>query len=144
MHTAAIERLGERVEALRGRVYGASEFSALMQSRTMNESARGAYVVPMALRGGQARAAAGAFIQDVDELIAVVIVVPATGPRDTRALGTIEDLINAVIAALAGWRPADAPGVLRLVQGRMINVNAGVLVYHLDFAAANQLRIDPR
>ena len=143
MLAPVIERLTSRVAALQGRVKGAAELSRLLASNAIRETDRGAYVLPMALRGGQARAATGAFVQEVEELIAVVLVTPSEDPRGARALTTIDTQIDAVIAALAGWCPPDMPGPLRLVQGRMINIGAGALVYHLDFATTTQLRINP-
>lgn len=143
MLDAAIARIGARVSALAGRLHGAADFARLMASNDIRSMQSGAYVLSMSLRGGQARAATGAFIQDVEEGLSVVLVQRSEDPRALRALDTIDAQRDAVIAALLGWVPAGAPGPMRLVQGRMLNVGAGLLVFQIDFAVSTQLRINP-
>lgn len=138
-----IARIEARVPALTGRVQGAAELAALLRSNTLRDARGGAYVVPLSLRGGAARAATAAFVQDFDEVVAVVLVVPSGAPTGTRALGSVDVLSEAVLEALAGWKPDGAIGPLRLARAGMLNVGAGVLVYQIDFNVARQLRIAP-
>lgn len=144
MLAEAIARISDRVPALAGRLFGAAEFARLMATNDIRGMQGGAYVLPATLRGGAARAVSGAFVQDVEEGLSIVLVERSDDARGTRALTAIDALRDAVIAALAGWVPPGSPGPMRLVQGRMINVGAGLLVFQIDVAAATQLRIDPR
>ncbi|WP_370269239.1 hypothetical protein [Nioella sp.] len=144
MLSAAIERIEARVPALAARVRGAAEFSALLASNRIGEVRAGAYVLTLSLAGGPARAAAGAFVQDVEEGLTVVLTMRAEDPLGGAGKDWIATQRDAVIAALAGWVPAGSPGPMRLKRGQMLNVARGLLVYQLDFAAASQLRIDPR
>ncbi|MEZ5752856.1 MAG: hypothetical protein R3D60_13130 [Paracoccaceae bacterium] len=138
-----IDRIAARVPALNGRIEGAAEFSALVASNDLGRVRQGAYVLAMSLRGGQARAATGAFIQDIEEGVSVVLTQRAENPLDATGRVWIETQRDAVIAAIAGWVPNGSPAPMRLVQGRMLNVARGVLVYQLDFSLATQLRINP-
>jgi hypothetical protein len=45
-----------------------------------------------------------------------------------------------VLAALGGFDPAEAIGVLRLQRGELVSLNAGAVIYQLDFAILTQLR----
>jgi len=143
MLAAAITRIEARVSSLAGRIYGAADFARLMATNDIRSIQGGAYVLSMSLRGGQARAATGAFVQDVEEGLSIVLVQRSEDPRAIQALATIEAQRDAVIAGLLGWAPHGEPGPMRLSQGRMINVGAGLLVFQIDFAVATQLRINP-
>jgi len=57
------------------------------------------------------------------------------------ALTPLDALIRAVIAALAGWGPAGATGVFRLARGQIANMNAGTIVYQLEFTLPDHVRI---
>ncbi|MFD1914116.1 Gp37 family protein [Halodurantibacterium flavum] len=143
MIEAVVQRLDARVPQLRGRVKGAADFARLMASNTFRDAQGGAYVLPMSLRGGAPQAATGAFVQPLDETLTVVLVRPSVDPRGPREPGELSQLIESVMEALAGFRPPHVPGPLRVTQGRMLNVGAGVLVYQLDFAVTRHLRISP-
>ena len=53
----------------------------------------------------------------------------------------LDELIHAVLLAVAGWGPDEAVGVFELARGSLIHNRDGVLVYQLDFAIDDQLRI---
>lgn len=144
MEAATIQRIEERVTALAGLTKGAADFSALVKSRDPNRVRRGAYVIALALTGGAARAVTGAFVQDIEENLSVVLTQRAEDPTGGAGRDWIVTQRDAVIAAIVGWVPEGSPGPLRLRRGQLINVADGVLVYQLDFSAASQLRIDPR
>jgi hypothetical protein len=144
MLDAAIERIEARVPDLLGKVRGAAEFSALVASNDIGQVRNGAYVLAMSLAGGQARAATGAFVQDLEEGLSVILTQRAEDPLGGTGKDWIITQRDAVIAALAGWVPTGSPGPMRLRRGQMLNVARGLLVYQLDLAVANQLRIDPR
>jgi hypothetical protein len=143
MLEAAATRIATRVPALAGRVRDAADFAALMRSNSLRDASFAAYVLPQGLRGGPVTAATGAFVQAVDAALAVVLVAPSADPRGARAFPGLAAARDAVIDALAGWRPPEASGPLRLVRGELITVGAGVLVYQIDLAAPTHLRIDP-
>lgn len=138
-----IARLAERVPELAGRIEGAAELSALMRENRLPQVTPAAHVLPLGLRGLQADAAAGAFRQAVDETVAVVLTWRGYEPTGARALAPLDALIGAVIEALAGWGPAAASGVLRLARGQLVAINAGTIVYQIDFTLTDHLRITP-
>ncbi|WP_126977469.1 phage tail terminator protein [Frigidibacter oleivorans] len=137
-----IARLGDRVVALAGRIRAAEDYAALLQMKGISSAQGGAYVMPSGIRGGRVESATGVFTQIVDEVIAVVILVPAE-----RGLGrqgaTIESLKQDVIQALCGWVPEEAIGPFQLVRGAMINLGEGALAFQLEFSVPDQLRIIP-
>jgi len=144
MLEAVLSRIETRVPDLAGRLRGAAEFSALVASNDIGQVRRAAYVIAMALTGGAARASTGAFVQDVEEGLSIVLTQRAEDPRGGSGRDWITTQRDAVIAALAGWVPTGSPGPMRLRRGQMLNVARGLLVYQLDFSVPTQLRIDPR
>ena len=137
-----IDRLNEKVAALSGRIRAAEDYTALLQMKGITSAQGGAYVMPSGIRGGRVESATGIFTQMVDEIIAVVVLVPAE-----RGLGrqgaTIDGLKQAVIEALCGWVPDDAIGPFQLVRGAMINLGDGALAFQTEFSVPDQLRIIP-
>lgn len=137
-----IDRLNGKVAALSGRIRAAEDYTALLQMKGITSAQGGAYVMPSGIRGGRVEAATGVFTQMVDEIVAVVILVPAE-----RGLGrqgaTIDSLKKGVIEALCGWVPDDAIGPFQLVRGAMINLGNGALAFQIEFSVADQLRINP-
>lgn len=139
---AVIDRIGATVPALSGRVEGAAELSALVKSGNLPQQMPAAFVLPLGLRGGQAEAATGIFIQSFEDTISVVIVEEAAGDATGAiALPTIDTLAWSIIAAVCGWAPGDEVGVFRLARGQLVSLSAGAVIYQLDFAIQDQLRI---
>ncbi|PKP85851.1 MAG: hypothetical protein CVT80_00295 [Alphaproteobacteria bacterium HGW-Alphaproteobacteria-2] len=143
MVAEVIARLAERVPDLAGRIEGAAELSALMRENRLPQVTPAAHVLPLGLRGLQADAAAGLFRQAFDETVAVVLTWRGYEPTGGRALAGLEALIDTVIAALAGWAPAQATGVLRLSRGQLVAISAGTIVYQIDLTLTDHLRITP-
>ena len=56
-------------------------------------------------------------------------------------LPELHELIQAVLQAVAGWGPDESVGVFELARGSLIHNRDGRLVYQLDFAIDDQLRI---
>ncbi len=101
-----------------------------------------AFVLPLGMRGGQPDAAAGMFRQFYDDVVAIVLVVEFAGDATGgRALPPIDALVRAIVDAMAGWGPGNQVGVFRLMAGRLVSVAAGTVIYQLDFAINDQLRI---
>lgn len=136
-----ISRIETKVSALQGRVREAEDFRVILQTAGITSAQGGAYVMPAGMRGGKVHSATGAFVQDIEETIAVVILVPTGGPG--RQGATIFALISSVIEALCGWVPPDAIGPFQLGRGAMINLGQGALAYQVDLSIPDQLRIAP-
>lgn len=125
-----------------GEVEGAVELSALMAAQPQARARPSAHVVPTGLRAQGGEAMANAFTQMVDHLFAVVLTITTVNdPKGTKAQASLDALILEVIQALAGWAPDTAVGVLRLVRGAPLKIVPGVIVYSIEFAVTDQLRI---
>lgn len=142
---SVIARLKERVAHLQGRVEGAADLIQLRSENRLPQSPVAAHVVADGLTGGVPSAGAGAFVQPVDETFAVVLTF-----RNVQGMGRGLDLYDAVkwdvIQVLCGWAPSteageETTGVFRLTRGRVIAQEAGTLIYQIDFAIGDQLRI---
>lgn len=139
---AVVKRLGA-IAALKGRIETAAELTATVAAGALPNITPHAYVVPLGLRPiGSGEASAGAFTQDVDQVVGVILCVRYSGDaKGGKALPAIDQLIAATIGCLAGWAPEGAIGVFRLMRGQLVSVNAGMTLYQLDFAIQDQLRI---
>lgn len=137
-----IERLKLRVAALGGRVEGAAELAALVQEDILPDVTPAGYVLPLGLQGGVSDAATGLFRQSFSETIAVVLMERGAGDATgALALKPIDALIDATVLAIAGWAPNDEVGVFELRRGALLSLKAGAVMYQLDFAISDQLRI---
>jgi hypothetical protein len=132
-------RLSDAVPALRT-VEGAANMAALMASNGLPQQTPAAHVVTLGIQGGDEEAMAGAFIQSVTEVVGVIVTWRMVVQTD-RAVADVETLIDAITQAVAGWEPEGAMAPFRLLRGQLVTMNKGTLVYQLDFAIPNQLRI---
>ena len=136
-----IARLKATVPAFASRVEGAAELSALMRQNALPQVTPAAHVVPLGISGGRADAAAGEFRQEFDRVIGVLITLRTNSRTGDGQLVQLDTLIEAVTRTIAGWGPDEAIGVFRLARGQLVTMAAGTLVYQLDFAISDQLRI---
>lgn len=141
MIEAVKSRLEAQVPELAHRVEGAAQFAALMKSNALPQHTPAAHVLPLGLQGGRADAMAGAFTQELQEAIGVILTLRSQSQTGDKALDPVNTLVRAIIAALAGWAPNDETGVFRLLRGNLISMSAGTIVYQLDFTITDQLRI---
>lgn len=141
MIEAVKTRLADQVATLKDRIDGAADFAELMRKNQLPQVTPAAFILPLGLRGARAEASTGAFVQDVTETIGVLLVLRTHSGTGDRALPELDALIASVIAALAGWAPGDETGVFTLTRGQLVNMQAGTIVYQLDFAINDQLRI---
>ncbi|MFN7003754.1 MAG: hypothetical protein ACK4NW_10035 [Roseinatronobacter sp.] len=141
MIDAVITRLKAEVSDFSNRIEGAAEFAALMRANALPQVTPAAHILPLGLRGGRGEAGAGAFTQDVEEVVAVLITLRAHSRTGREALPDLAALTKQVIAAIAGWGPDEAIGVFRLSRGQLVSMSAGTILYQLDFAINDQLRI---
>jgi hypothetical protein len=132
-------RLSDAVPALRT-VEGAANLAALMASNGLPQQTPAAHVVTLGIQGGDEEAAAGAFVQSVTEVVGVIVTWRMVVQTD-RAVADVETLIDEITQAVAGWEPEGAMAPFRLLRGQLVTMNKGTLVYQLDFAIPNQLRI---
>ena len=135
-----IARLAAEVTDLRS-VDGAASFTTLVSRNAMPANTPAAHVLLGTLRGGTSDAMTGVFTQSVTEGISIILTLRPNDRLGSRAIEPIEGLKNDVIAALAGWAPGEEVGVFALVSGQPVSFANGLLVYRLDFALADQLRI---
>ena len=135
-------RLSDTVPALTGRVAGAVGFGRLIEAGKLPAKTPAAFVLPAGIQGGHVAAAAGAYVQDTDEILTVMLALRVHDAAGQRGGDPLKALIDAVLGALCGWCPAGpATGVLRLVRGSLMSMNAGLILYQIDLALSNQLRI---
>ena len=142
MIDAIMQRLLAHAAGLRS-VQGALDLTRLLQSKGLPGEGPAAFVVPVGLRGGAVQDATGLFVQNTDETIGVVVVFRNVEAGARGAADPVKPVIDAVIAALAGWGPEGAQDVFRLLRGAVVNFAPGSLVYQIDFAIGDQLRITP-
>jgi hypothetical protein len=138
-----IARLKSNATGLRT-VEGAAELAALMKANALPQAdGVSAFVLPTGLRGGQVTSATEIFAQHVEESVSVLLSLRNAGRTGTKALERIEPQIEAVLAAICGWGPQDAPGVFRLVKAGTVSMAAGSFTYVIELSISDQLRISP-
>lgn len=123
-------------------VQQAAELAALIQANALPQRLPAAFVLPLGfdLKGGES--SAGAYTGLLQDMIGVVLIAESAGdPNAAAAATTIDALKDKVLAAIAGWAPADAIGVFEPLRGRLVSVSAGTVFFQIDFALTNQLRI---
>ena len=137
-----VDRLKERVTRLQGRVEGATSLVQLMAQNGLPQHGPAARVISAALQGGEASAATGFFTQAFTETVSVFLVFRNVQGSGGNELDLFDEVKWAVIKPLCGWAPDDAVGVFRLANGQVRNMAQGTLIYQIDFAIGDQLRID--
>jgi hypothetical protein len=136
------ERIGGQVAALTGSIEFIAELQALMEQDALPQRDVGAFVVPLGFddRGGES--GVGMHTQMLADAIGVVLYVKSRGDlKAKKALPRIEPLIDAVIAAVAGWTPGNTSGVFQVKRGRLMPGGKGIVIYTIDFELLDQLRI---
>lgn len=137
-----IARISANVPAIAGRTRGAAELTDLVKRGALPNKTPCAFVLPLGLQGGEPDVATGIFRQQLDELIGVVIVVESAGDdTGARGLPPIDTIVRSVVNAVCGWAPGDQVGVFRLERGQLLSLAAGTIIYQLNFALGDQLRI---
>lgn len=135
-------RVEAQVPSLVGRLGNAAGFADLVERNQLPQVTPAGYVMPGGLRGGAPDAAAGLFRQNFDLIVIVVLVVRVAGEAlGARAIDEITPLAEDTIRAVAGWAPADAMGVFQLAQAELVGAKDNALVFQIDFALNDQLRI---
>lgn len=138
-----IERIETEIPDLGNRTRGAAELAELVSSGNLPSSPVAAFVLPAGLRPlGTGEAMTGAFVQNIDEVVSIVLVVRSAGDATGgKGLAKLEPLIDALIAQLCGWAPSNETGVFRLLRGTMLPTGTnGTNFYQLDIAIQTQIR----
>lgn len=138
---AVIARINGQVPVLSGRTEGAASFADLMRQNALPQVTPAAHVLPLGLQGGAADAGSDIFRQAFDEVVAVVLTYRSHDRTGGRAVGEIDGIIRQLIEAIVGWGPDEAIGVFRLARAALISMSAGTIVYQIEFAITDQLRI---
>ncbi|WP_316200407.1 MULTISPECIES: hypothetical protein [unclassified Bradyrhizobium] len=144
--TTLVDSVAARIEALvsdlAGRVEGIADLAALVAEGALPQREVTAFVVPLGFddRGGDS--ATSVHTQMLENAIGVVLCIKALGDtKARRALPPIERLTDSVLHAVAGWAPDDVAGVFRVTRGRLLSAEKGLVLYQLDFALQDQLRV---
>lgn len=134
-------RLGAAVPQL-GAVEYIADLAALIEAGALPQRDAGAFVIPLGIDGKGGQAATGMYTQMVSESVGVVVYVKARGDAKARsAVPAIDMLSDLVLAAIVGWAPEESVGVFEIIRGRLLSAEGGLVLYQLDFALLDQLRI---
>ncbi|NCM96149.1 MAG: hypothetical protein GW948_02195 [Rhodobacterales bacterium] len=138
--TSLITRLKAEVSDLRT-VEGAASLSVLVKNGSLPQQTPAAWVIPVGMIGGQGQSAAGLYTQMMTEVLGVIVAFNTHSATAAGKMGALDALIRAVIDAVAGWGPDEAVGVFEMRRGNLLSMNAGAVIYQIDFAINDQLRI---
>jgi hypothetical protein len=136
------------VPGIAGRIEAAANLSELISRGLAPQGGDAAFILPLGIRGGAEQAMAGLFIQDIAETLGIVLFIRAVGDTTgARSNDRLTPIRNAVIRQIVGWSPpsewleGETVGQFRLSRGELISLSAGLLIYQIDFALTDQLRI---
>jgi hypothetical protein len=136
-------RIESEVPSLAGLLEEVADLAALVKEGALPARELAGFVIPLGFDGGAADAAAGLYRQQVEDVIGVVLVAQALGdPAAKGALTTVDALKDLIVEAVAGWAPDSVVGVFVARRGRLVSVVAGTVIYQIEFAVQDQLRID--
>lgn len=137
----ASARLGTQVPELAGRTAGAADLSRLMAQGSYPQVTPFAHVIPGGIDAQASEGITGVHGQLLRRQVVVMLTVRSHDATGARALERIEELIDAVVLALAGWTPEPGGWAFDLVSCRTAAAVAGTFVYELTFALTDLLRI---
>jgi hypothetical protein len=142
-----IDRLKERVTLLENRVEGAAHMAALVAQNQLPQVTPAANVISSGLQGSAFEVSTGLYRQYFDETITVYLTFRNLPGKGARAIDLYLPVRQAVIEAICGWAPTgpdgeEPVGVFRLTAARTENMQTGTLLYRIDFAIGDQLRIE--
>ncbi len=138
-----ITRLKSRAPVFGGRIEGAMELADLMQRKALPQVTPAAHVVPLGMQGGSPNSANMFFTQEFDEAVGVLITLRTYSQTGAKSADLLETAKQEVLSALCGWGPDTAVGVFRLLRGQLVSMETGTVVYQIDVALMDQMRISP-
>lgn len=136
-----ISRLGAEVPDLQGRVDGGRAFTDLLRENKLPSKSVAAFVFPSGLTGEKPDVGAGVYSQMIGHRVSVALYVQSFDRTGQRAMDRLDDLINLVIRALAGWAPNNEVGVFHFIRGQMVDVGGGRVAWVLDFTINDELEV---
>lgn len=141
---SAVKARVETLDDLKGRVQEAAELAELIRQKALPNRPITAWVLPLGLvPRNQGEAGTGFFIQGIDERVAVLLGLRSEGDVTGRKiLPRLNSLVWAVIEAVAGegQDASRAVGVFRFGGGRLVALNAGLMLYQLEFSIHLEVR----
>ena len=147
MFDAVKARLAD-VAGIAGRIQPAATLSELIARGLGPQGGDSAFILPLGIRGGPEEAMAGLFKQDIAETLGVVLMIRAVGDASgAKSADRLVPIRNAVISRIVGWSPpsewlaGETVGCFRLSRGELISLSSSLLIYQIDFALTDQLRI---
>ena len=130
-------RVGGRVR----QVEGAAELTAQLAAQNAPPAGVTAFIVPSGLRGGSASASSNTFVQNIEEVVSVVLIMGHADRTGGKALPRLDECIDQVLAAICGWAPDGCVGVFRLTRAATFDFQPTRVAYQIEFAVEDQLRI---
>lgn len=135
-------RVEAQVPDLAGRLGNAGAFADLVERNQLPQITPAGYVLPGGISGGTPDVTTGLFRQDFREIVSIVLVSRVAGdPLRNKAIDELAPFVRTVIEAVVGWAPAGAIGVFQLQEAQLVGAKGGALVFQIDFALNDQLRI---
>ncbi|MEM6849424.1 MAG: hypothetical protein AAF580_15385 [Pseudomonadota bacterium] len=136
-----ITRLDSEIPELEKRVDGAFEFAELVRTGQLPQGGIAAHVLPLGMQSRGADSAAGAFTQEFDESVGVILTLRNASRDAERILGDLRGFVMRIVNTIAGWAPTGAMGVFRFLRASLVSSTKGTFVYQIDFSINDQLRI---
>lgn len=140
---AIIDRLKARVPDLGNRVEDVGALAALTAAGGVPGATPIAHVVPGGIAGGKHLAQTGSYVQGIERMFSVILTLRTQDPTGKRALPRLAELIDEIIAALAGWDIGGLLGVVQFRRSTLIGADRGAFSYDVQFSVTDQLRIIP-
>lgn len=137
-------RIEARAPALAGRMGTAGEFADLVDNDQVPQITPAGFALLGGIEGGAADAAAGLYRQAFVESVMVVLCDRYAGDASGgAAMDAITPLVREVVLGVVGWGPDDAPGVFVLRHAELVGIKKGALIFQIEFALQDQLRVNP-
>ena len=135
------DRLKAEVPAF-GAVELVADLAVLVKENALPQQDVSAFVVDLGFDDRDRFSASGIYTQMIATTIGVIVCVKSYGDAaGASKLPMLDQLVKAVINALAGWAPDDVVGVFELRRGRLQSIMSGLMIYQVEFALTDQLRI---
>ncbi len=137
-----IAKLDNDVSELTGRIFGAADFSMLIATNALPLVTPAAFVLPLGFDASANARMSGMHSQQRTERIGVVLLVgSAADATGAESLTAVDELVDRVTLALAGWKPASGDIGFDVLRGRMLDLREGLCFYQIDFSTQRLLRV---
>lgn len=133
-----IDRIKLAIADLGNRVHSAADLARLTATGGEPQVTPVAYVIPSGLQGGPHSGQTGAYVQPLDQLWSVILVL-RTDTAGLRALDRIGALVRAIVDCLAGW-DTGLRGVWVFRRAQLVPSAPGSLSYEITFSVGDTIR----